>query len=118
MINSQFHDFVEFLGFFDFTNYFDMTSSVLNVYLVTNHSLKFHAIDDETEYILTTMATLFMWIKGLLWLRLFSGTAFYIRLIFETIKDITYFMIILFIFLAMFANAIYILDLYREKWDP
>ena len=67
---------------------------------------------------MTTIATLLMWIKGLFWLRLFSATSFYIRLITETLKDITYFMVILMIFLVMFANCLYILDLYREKVDP
>ena len=67
---------------------------------------------------MTTVATLLMWIKGLFWLRLFSATSFYIRLITETLKDITYFMVILMIFLVMFANCLYILDLYREKVDP
>ena len=62
---------------------------------------------------MTSVATLLMWVKGILWLRLFSATSFYIRLISETLKDITTFMIILLIFLIMFANCIYILDLYR-----
>ena len=67
---------------------------------------------------MTTVAILLMWVKGLLWLRLFSTTSFYIRLISETMKDITYFMIILLIFLIMFANCLYILDLYRAKEAP
>ena len=67
---------------------------------------------------MTTIAILLMWVKGLLWLRLFSTTSFYIRLITETMKDITYFMIILLIFLIMFANCLYILDLYRLKEGP
>lgn len=72
--------------FLDIPNYFDMTSSVLNFYLVSNHSLQFHKINEDYQYILTTIATLLMWTKGLLWLRLFSKTSFYIRLISETIK--------------------------------
>ena len=64
---------------------------------------------------MTSIATLQLWIKGILWLRLFSATSFYIRLISETLKDITTFMIILLIFLTMFANCIYILDLYRQS---
>ena len=104
--------------FLDPTNYFDLASSALNIYLVSNHTHKYFVISDRYEYTLTTIASLLMWIKGLLWLRLFSGTSFYIRLITETIKDIVYFMIILAIFLSAFANAIYILNLYRIKWDP
>ena len=60
---------------------------------------------------------MFLYLKSLAWLRLFSGTSFYIRLIIETIKDIAYFMVIVFIFLAAFANAIYILNLERIKTD-
>ena len=102
----------------DKTNYFDIASSLLNIFLVTNHQHGFSEISPETLYSMTTVATLLMWVKGLLWLRLFSTTSFYIRLITETLKDITYFMIILLIFLVMFANCLYILDLYRAKEFP
>ena len=60
---------------------------------------------------------MFLYLKALAWLRLFSGTSFYIRLIIETIKGISNFMVIFFIFLAAFANAIYILNLKRIKSD-
>ena len=66
---------------------------------------------------LTVLATLLLYVKALAWLRLFSGTSFYIRLITETINDIAFFMVIFFIFIAAFANAIYILNLKRIKSD-
>ena len=117
------HEFIQFYSdrldyVFDFTNYFDIASSLINIYLVTNHQYQFSPLSTENLYSLTAIATLLLWVKGLLWLRLFSATSFYIRLIIETLKDITYFMIILMIFLVMFANCLYILDLYREEVDP
>ena len=109
------HEVIQFIVdrafyFLDVTNYFDIGSAVLNLYLVTNHNHRYYAISDNTRYSLTVLATLLLWIKGLFWLRLFSATSFYIRLINETIKDISYFLVILFIFISMFANAIYILN--------
>ena len=117
------HEVMQFISdridyFSDYTNYPDIGSAVLNLYLVTNQNHRYLTISDNMRYSLTVLAILLLWVKGLFWLRLFSATSFYIRLITETIKDITYFMIILFIFIAMFANAIYILNLQRLKSEP
>ena len=103
--------------FLDWWNYFDIASAVLNLYLVTNHNHRYYAITDDLRYNLTVLATLLLYVKALSWLRLFSGTSFYIRLITETISDIAFFMVIFFIFIAAFANAIYILNLKRIKSD-
>ena len=58
-----------------------------------------------------------MWLKVFYWFRLFNATSFYIRLITETIYDISTFLIILVAFLFMFANCIYVLNLYRKETD-
>ena len=56
-----------------------------------------------------------MWCKAFYWLKLFSSTSFYIRLIIETLYDVRYF-IILFIFILMtFGNAFLIMDQDREQ---
>ena len=51
-----------------------------------------------------------MWLKAFYWLRLFSQTSFYIRLIIETISDIKYFLILFIFILMTFGNALLILD--------
>ena len=56
-----------------------------------------------------------MWCKAFYWLKLFSSTSFYIRLIIETLWDVRYF-IILFLFILMtFGNAFLIMDQDREQ---
>ena len=57
----------------------------------------------------------FMWVKTFYWMSLFSGTAFYIRLIRETLYDIKYFLI-RFIFIMMcFGNAILVMNQGRSQ---
>ena len=51
-----------------------------------------------------------MWFKAFYWLRLFSQTSFYMRLIIDTLYDIRYFLILFFLILITFANALLILD--------
>lgn len=48
------------------------------------------------------------------WLRLFPELAFYVTMIFETISDISNFFVMFVMCVAMFANAIYVLN----KMDP
>ena len=56
-----------------------------------------------------------MWVKTFYWMRLFSNTSFYIRLIMETLKDIKYFLI-LFIFIMMcFGNALLVMNQGRSS---
>ena len=66
---------------------------------------------------LVFIAVFILWWKLIYWFRLFESTSFYIRLIIDTIKGITNFMIILFVILACFANAIYILNMRRGDDD-
>ena len=53
----------------------------------------------------------FLWFKVFDWLRLFSGTAFFIELIKETLMSIRYFLLILFVWYMMFGTAFYILSM-------
>lgn len=96
--------------FFDFWNYFDMVSICFNGFIISNHVFMYLKIDGETTFGLAAIATLIMWWKLLYWFRLFDTTSFYIRLITETMKDISFFVIILMTFLLCFANCIYLLN--------
>ena len=56
-----------------------------------------------------------MWLKMLDWLRLFDSTAFFIKLIIQTVIDVLPFFLIFFIFIFMFGTAFYIVNLNREE---
>ena len=51
-----------------------------------------------------------IWFKVFDWLRLFSGTAFFIQLVAETLKSIRYFLIILVVWYMLFGTAFYIIS--------
>ena len=56
-----------------------------------------------------------MWFKCFYWMRLFSSTSFYIRLIIETLADIKYFLILLIVIFCTFGNAFLIMDIGKEE---
>ena len=51
-----------------------------------------------------------MWAKTFYWMRLFSGTSFYIRLILETINDIKYFFILFTFIMMCFGNTLLVMN--------
>jgi len=63
--------------------------------------------------ILSALIAIMMWIKMLDWLRLFDGTAFYIKLIVKTLSDVLPFFVIFIIFIFMFGSSLYILNMNR-----
>ena len=65
----------------------------------------------ETQRFVAAIQVCFLWVKVFDWLRLFDGTAFYIRLIFKTADNTKYFLIIMLIWYMMFGCAVYILSL-------
>jgi len=68
----------------------------------------------ENLRIAASIAVLVMWMKLFYWMRLFGPTAFFIRMIEETIYDIRTFAI-MFIFCVMsFANGLYVLNYGRS----
>ena len=69
----------------------------------------------ESQRVIAALATLFLWIKVLDWMKLFRPTSFFIRLITETINDIRHFFIIFMVALFMFGVPIYILNLNRGE---
>lgn len=56
-----------------------------------------------------------MWLKFLYFLRLFAPTAALIRMIIEIVKDMATFLIIYFMAVIGFANALYILSFNLEE---
>ena len=100
---------------YNFYNLVDIFSFLLNIFLIyatvwyrPNNS------DRSNVRILAAIAVILMWIKAFYWLRLFSETSFYVRLIRDTILDIKYFFILYVLILITFANALLILNQRRS----
>lgn len=51
-----------------------------------------------------------MWIKTFYWMRLFTATSFYIRLIQETLSDIKFFLILFIFILMTFGNTLMVMN--------
>ena len=74
----------------------------------------------EDEHIKTTrslaaLLVILVWFKAFYWMRLFSDTGFYVRLIRETLWDIRYFLILFAFILLTFGNALLILNEGRDS---
>lgn len=63
------------------------------------------------------MLVFLVWLKWFYWMRLFTGTSFYIRLISETIGDIKYFMILFLFVLSTFATVNLVMNQGRSLED-
>ena len=60
-----------------------------------------------------TISVIFLWFKVFDWLRLFDGTAFFTKLITETLWSIRDFVIVLLVWYFMFGTAFYIINMNR-----
>ena len=103
--------------FSDWWNYMDISSVVLNAFLVSNHSYSLVDLKPSAIFGMAAIATLFMWFKLLYWFRLFGTASFYLRLIEETIYDMSTFLVILIAIIFMFANSLYVLNSLRISLD-
>lgn len=59
---------------------------------------------------LSTLLVFLMWIKTFYWMRLFTATSFYIRLIQETLSDIKFFLILFIFILMTFGNTLMVMN--------
>ena len=67
----------------------------------------------QIRCVLAALISIMMWMKMLEWLRVFDSTAFFVKLIMQTMIDILPFFVIFFIFIFMFGSALYILSMNR-----
>ena len=74
-------------------------------------------IDARQLRIIGSCAALCNWIQLVFWMRLFDSTAMYVSLIIRTIKDISYFMIVMMLIIFGFATAFYLLQMNRVYQD-
>ncbi len=67
-------------------------------------------IDDTILTKMTSVATFLVWLQALYWVRLSSEMSFYVRIVFQSLTDILYFLVMLCLIVASFANALFIID--------
>jgi len=63
----------------------------------------------------TITAIILMWLNGIYWLRVFTSTIIYIRLVIQTVKEMVGFLLIFFLILTMFGNVVFILNQNRSR---
>ena len=64
---------------------------------------------------ISTLLVALVWIKWFYWMRLFTATSFYIRLIGETVSDIKYFLILFFFITCTFASMVLVMEQGRPE---
>ena len=98
----------------DVFNYIDWAAFFLNFYTI-HHIVREEGEDRDLIRTLVSILVMLMWIKTFYWLRLFSGTSFYIRLIRETLYDIKYFLVLFLFILMCFGSALTIMNQGRNS---
>jgi len=96
-----------------FTNWADLLSALTNIYLVLYYSDAEHLKgpdEVQTMRYLCAGAIALMWFRLIKWMRLFDATAFYTRLLGETLSDILSFLILFGLVLGLFSNVLYIFN--------
>lgn len=90
-----------------FWNYIDLIPP-LGIYIlivITNLEFFNMSIDETLERTVLSIISFFMWFKFLYFLRIFRSTGYLIRMIFEVIKDMKNFFIVLLLTIAAFGNS-------------
>ena len=101
--------------FFDLINMMDLFTYFFNSTLIITTMLRYEILSLENRCIVCSILAIVMWVKMLDWLRMFDSTTFFIKLIIQTLVDVSPFFVILFIFMFMFGSALYIIGLNREE---
>ena len=101
------------LYFFSFYNFADMISAFTNIVLVIYYWDDEHLKDPGEVRImrfLCATAIGLMWFRLIKWMRLFDATAFYTRLLTETLSDIVTFLLLFIFVMGLFSNVLYIFN--------
>ena len=97
--------------FLDMWNFFYWLSNLVALGITTVHGRgDFHLVSHDTLTVISSMEIFMQWLFAFYWMRLFPQLAFYVALTIETLKDITYFLIIFAISISMFGNAFFALN--------
>lgn len=105
VMQMQAHGIRDYLG--DFWNILDQLSFVFNLVTLCLHSVD---ADVHTQKVWAAFSIFILYIKLFYWLRLFDGTAAFIRMLKEIVIDIIPFLTFLFICVAAFSNTLLIFD--------
>ena len=102
--------------FSDPFNYVDIGTFTLNIYLsITTFNHKYEEEVSDNVRVICSAAIILNWFKVFYWLRLFSATSFYVKLITETLSDIVNFLVLFILILLTFANALVVADYGRGE---
>ena len=96
--------------FNNFWNLVYVCANVLPIFIVTEHGGKNLNLEQNTLVQLASFQTVILWLMLFYWCRIHPELAFYVKMVQETIYDIGYFMIMLFLCIMMFANGIFVLN--------
>ena len=88
----------------------DFTGLLIVLLILAHTGLRIDLISVEALRILAAIASCLTLLKLFDWLRLFEDTAFYVLLVFETLKDIRHFLFLLLTTLMMFGVPMLMLD--------
>ena len=67
-------------------------------------------VEVQTMRYLCAGAIALMWFRLIKWMRLFDATAFYSRLLTQTLSDIVNFLLLFLLVLGLFSNVLYIFN--------
>lgn len=98
--------------FTDFWNQIIWANYTLAMVVVIYHGMKLE-IELNSLIQLCSIAICLNWMMLYYWLRLFPQLAFYVTMIYETLVDISWFMISFLMCVAAFTNATYVLNLMK-----
>lgn len=83
---------------------------LLIVWIIVEHSTNFTKVDATRLAQVASLVQFLLWYYLLEWMRIFDGTAVYVRLVYDTVWNTRYFMIMLLIIICTFGSSFMILD--------
>ena len=104
-----------YMEYFSFMNCLDLLTYMISTILIFLSMISLEIPSIQSRCVLAALISIMMWLKMLEWLRVFDSTAFFIKLILQTMFDILPFFVIFFIFIFMFGSALYILSMNRDS---
>ena len=102
---------------FDPFNIIDISSATINTIVVVSYGFSLNIMEEKTARLMAAISCVLMWVKLFYWMRLFGNTSFYIRMVVDTIADVMIFLILVFMILFTFGNAMFILNYNRSIDD-
>ena len=94
----------------DIWNYLIWITNLLSIFICIEQSTNVVGISRTLLIQLASIDVILQWSFAFYWVRLFPELAFYVTMVFETIKDCAYFIMILLAAIVMFGNAFYTLQ--------